>query len=191
MKRIISNLSQVLPYIQRAADRAKFLLTWPLYKAFAISKIPAVLPAIIFSVAITATIFLTPPFAKLPAAEARQGALLGNLLTAQAAIAALTLAVSLFVMQGTRAREDINDRLYREYLRRSWVTHIFWNSLLAVSGHRHHPDCRVHLGTSPTPPPGSGTLHSDSHIIRLRFKLNAVRNPVRKSNPTIPSPTME
>ena len=35
-------------------------------------------------------------------------------------------------MQGTRTREDINDRLYREYLHRSWVTHIFWNSLLAV-----------------------------------------------------------
>ena len=127
----VPNLREALRHIQMVGNRAKFLLTWPLYKVTAICKIPAVLPATIFSVAITATIFLTPPFAKLPEAST-SGALLGNLLTAQAAIAALTLAVSLFVMQGTRAREDINDRLYREYLRRSWVTHIFWNSLLAV-----------------------------------------------------------
>ena len=132
IQRHIPNPSRALPHIQRAGSWAKALATWPLYRAIAIAKTPAALPAIIFSAAFTATLFLTPPFARLPEADA-SGTLLGNLLTAQAAIAALTLAVSLFVMQGTRAREDINDRLYREYLRRSWVTHIFWNSLLAVS----------------------------------------------------------
>ena len=131
IQRHIPNLRRALPRIQKAGNQAKALVTWPLYRAIAIAKIPAMLPAIIFSAAFTATLLLTPPFARLPEADA-SGTLLGNLLTAQAAIAALTLAVSLFVMQGTRTREDINDRLYREYLRRSWVTHIFWNSLLAV-----------------------------------------------------------
>ena len=73
----------------------------------------------------------TTPISWLPeASEAR--ALLGTLLTAQAAIAALTLAVSLFVMQGASARRDADDRTYREYVRRSWVRQIFWSSLIAV-----------------------------------------------------------
>ena len=131
IQRHIPNLRRALPRIQRAGNQAKALVTWPLYRAIAIAKTPAVLPAIAFSAAFTAVIFLTPPLEKLPEAGMSE-TLLGNLLTAQAAIAALTLAVSLFVMQGTRTREEISDRLYREYLRRSWVTHIFWNSLLAV-----------------------------------------------------------
>ena len=57
---------------------------------------------------------------------------LETLLTAQAAIAALTLAVTLFLMQGVKARIDIDDRMYREYVRRSRVRYIFWGSLLAV-----------------------------------------------------------
>ena len=73
----------------------------------------------------------TTPISWLPeASEAR--ALLGTLLTAQAAIAALTLAVSLFVMQGASARRDADDRTYREYVRRSWLRQIFWSSLIAV-----------------------------------------------------------
>ena len=127
----VPNPRRALPHIERAGNWVKSMASRAFHKGNAIAKIPAALPAIIFSAAFTATLFLTPPFARLPEAEA-SGSLLGNLLTAQAAIAALTLAVSLFVMQGTRTREDINDRLYREYLRRSWVTHIFWNSLLAV-----------------------------------------------------------
>ena len=61
------------------------------------------------------------------------GALLGTLLSAQAAIAALTLAVTLFMMQGISARRDVDDRIYREYVRRSWVRDILWGSLLAVA----------------------------------------------------------
>ena len=59
------------------------------------------------------------------------GALLGTLLAAQAAIAALTLAVSLFVMQGVK--RDADDRVYREYVRRSWVRFVFWVSLTALA----------------------------------------------------------
>ena len=127
----IPNPRRALPYINRAGIEIRSIASRLLLRAVAISKAPAVVPAIFFVAAFTATLFLTPPFGKLPEAST-SGTILGNLLTAQAAIAALTLAVSLFVMQGTRAREDISDRLYREYLRQSWVNHIFWNSLLAV-----------------------------------------------------------
>ena len=41
---------------------------------------------------------------------------LGALLGAQAAIAALTLAVMLFLMQGVSARRDVDDRVYAEYI---------------------------------------------------------------------------
>ena len=59
--------------------------------------------------------------------------LLGSLLGAQAAIAALTLAVTLFVMQGISNRQDADDRIYREYMKRSKVKGIFRNSLLSVA----------------------------------------------------------
>ena len=72
----------------------------------------------------------TNPF--LPAPD-DAGVILGTLLTAQAAIAALTLAVTLFMMQGIRARRDVDDRMYREYVRRSWMRDILWASLLAVA----------------------------------------------------------
>ncbi|MCY3918482.1 MAG: hypothetical protein OXG38_01590 [Chloroflexi bacterium] len=58
--------------------------------------------------------------------------LLGPLLGAQAAIAALTLAVTLFVMQGVSNRPETDDRVHREYIRRSWVQPIFWSSIVAV-----------------------------------------------------------
>ena len=72
-----------------------------------------------------------PPISWLPETN-EASAMLGTLLTAQAAIAALTLAVTLFVMQGASARQDADDRTYREYVRRSWVRQIFWSSLIAV-----------------------------------------------------------
>ena len=60
------------------------------------------------------------------------GTLLGSLLASQAAIAALTLAVTLFVMQGVSARRDADDRVYIEYIRRSWARPIFWTSIGGV-----------------------------------------------------------
>ena len=75
--------------------------------------------------------FVTPPLGWLPEAGDNE-TFLGTLLPAQAAIAALTLAVTLFVMQGVSNKSDADDRMYREYFRKSWVRFIFWGSLIAV-----------------------------------------------------------
>ena len=78
-----------------------------------------------------AVLRFTPPFSWLPEPrEARD--LLGTLLTGQAAIAALTLAVTIFVMQGASARSDTDDRVYHEYIQRSRVRRVFVGSLFAV-----------------------------------------------------------
>ncbi len=88
------------------------------------------------SVVIAATLviapFVTPPIPFLLEPN-DAGGMLGTLLTAQAAIAALTLAVTLFMMQGIRARRDADDRIYREHVRRSRMRDILWASLLAVA----------------------------------------------------------
>ena len=65
-----------------------------------------------------------------PISDART--LLSTLLAAQAAITALTLAVTLFVMQVVNTKRDIDDRMYREYVRQSSVQPIFWGSIGAV-----------------------------------------------------------
>ena len=57
---------------------------------------------------------------------------LGALLGAQAAVAALTLAVMLFLMQGVSARRDVDDRIYAEYIRQSWVKPVFGSSIVAA-----------------------------------------------------------
>ena len=75
--------------------------------------------------------FVTPQSSWLPRAD-EAGTLLATLLTAQAAIAALTLAVTLFVMQGVSVRRDADDRMYREYVRQSRVRGIFRSSISAV-----------------------------------------------------------
>ena len=80
---------------------------------------------------IVAIPFVTPQLSWLPQAG-EAGMLLATLLTAQAAIAALTLAVTLFVMQGVSVRRDSDDRMYREYVRQSRVRDIFRSSILAV-----------------------------------------------------------
>ena len=75
--------------------------------------------------------FITPPIPCLPdPGDAR--AILGTLLAAQAAITALSLAVTLFMMQGISSRRDVDDRMYREYVRRSRVRGFFWGNLAAV-----------------------------------------------------------
>ena len=82
-------------------------------------------------VALVCVLFATPAIDWLPLPD-DVGSLLAALLGAQAAIAALTLAVTLFVMQGVSARRDVDDRLYQEYVRRSRVKPIFWGSIVAV-----------------------------------------------------------
>ena len=77
------------------------------------------------------TVPFTQPIGWMP--EASQAhTLLGPLLGAQAAITALTLAVTLFVMQGVRTRQDADDRIYAEYISRSQVRVIFRRSAGAV-----------------------------------------------------------
>ena len=72
------------------------------------------------------------PIGALPA-PSDSTAFLGALLGAQAAIAALTLAVALFVMQIVSYRRDADDRVHAEYARRSWARWIFWLSIFAVA----------------------------------------------------------
>ena len=72
------------------------------------------------------------PIGNLPMASAST-TLLGAILGAQAAITALTLAVTLFVMQGISARTDADERIFAEYVRRSWIRLIFRGSLLSVA----------------------------------------------------------
>ena len=61
------------------------------------------------------------------------GAFVGALLSAQAAVAALTLAVTVFVMQGVHSRTDADERMYAEYVRQSWVRQLFTSSIAAVA----------------------------------------------------------
>ena len=112
--------------------------TWPSiagtatsHKTHFLSGAPALLFPFVVSAALVIAPIVTPPIPWL-AEPGDPGAILGTLLTAQAAIAALTLAVTLFMMQGVGARRDVDDRMYREYVRRSWVRNILWGSLLAV-----------------------------------------------------------
>ena len=88
--------------------------------------------AVVIAATLVIAPFVTPPIPFL-LEPSDAGMILGTLLTAQAAIAALTLAVTLFMMQGMRARRDVDDRMYREYVRRSWMRGIFRASLLAVA----------------------------------------------------------
>ena len=87
--------------------------------------------AVLVSVSVT-TLLMIPRFEWFPQPDDAR-ILLATLLTAQAAIAALTLAVALFVIQGVSTRRDANDQMYSEYVSQSWVRQIFWGSIVAVA----------------------------------------------------------
>ena len=105
-------------------------------------RIPSILLAILIALLLVAALvgglFLfawlltTEPIGGLPKAS-ESATFLGALLGAQSAIAALTLAVSLFLMQGVSARRDVDDRVYAEYIRRSQVWPVFFGSIGAVA----------------------------------------------------------
>lgn len=80
---------------------------------------------------LTSVAMVVEPFPWLPAPNEVRSLLLG-LLGAQAAIAALTLAVALFVLQGVAARPDADERVYREYVHLSRVRWIFPWSVVSV-----------------------------------------------------------
>ena len=103
----------------------------PLHLIRLFSRIPILFPLFGVIAALVITPFVAPPIPRLPE-PTDTGVVLGTLLTAQGAIAALTLAVTLFMMQGIRARRDIDDRMYREHVRRTWMREILWGSLMAV-----------------------------------------------------------
>lgn len=98
--------------------------------AVALSFLPVVLGVVLFVTG--AVLAAAQPISLLPAAT-EAGGLLGTLLTAQAAIAALTLAVTIFVMEGVSAKREADERMHGEYIRRSGVRPIFWTSLIAVA----------------------------------------------------------
>ena len=101
-----------------------------------LKRVTAFTPALVmvtFAAGISAALVLVAPSLDWLPKPSEAGTLLGSLLGAQAAIAALTLAVTLFVMQGVSARRDVDDRMYLEYVRRSLVRLIFWGSLTAVA----------------------------------------------------------
>ena len=94
-----------------------------------LSDKPFILPLLGFVAALG--IAVTPPIPCLPDPEDAT-AILGTLLAAQAAITALSLAVTLFMMQGISSRRDVDDRMYREHVRRSRVRGFFWGNVAAV-----------------------------------------------------------
>ena len=96
-----------------------------------IFSIVLVFVAVVVIVALAVVPFATAPICWLPAVSESE-ALLGTLLAAQAAITALSLAVSLFVMQGASTRRDSDDRFYLEYLRRAGIRPVIWGSVFAV-----------------------------------------------------------
>ena len=73
----------------------------------------------------------TSPIKWLPEPDVARS-LLGALLAAQAAIAALTLAVTVFVMQRASTLRDVDDRGYRAYIHGSRVRPLFRSSMVAV-----------------------------------------------------------
>ena len=73
-----------------------------------------------------------PPIDWLPPAGGATQ-VLGALLAAQAAIAALSLAVVLFALERVSARPDADDRIFAEYVRRSWMRPLFLGGLVAVA----------------------------------------------------------
>ena len=99
--------------------------------ALRIFSIVLVFVAVVVIVALVVVPFATAPICWLPAVSESE-ALLDTLLAAQAAITALSLAVSLFVMQGASTRRDSDDRFYLEYLRRAGIRPVIWGSVFTV-----------------------------------------------------------
>ena len=92
---------------------------------------PWIIGVISAAMAVVLALALGPP-SWLPDASDTRPLILG-FLAAQAAIAALTLAVALFVLQGVATREDADDRFFQAYVHRSRVGWIFPLSLIAVA----------------------------------------------------------
>ena len=160
---------EALNALKQGWNTAKEVAGWTKHSAANMLGRAILLLPVIFILALVLVPLKTPPFTLLPEAN-QAGALLGNLLTAQAAVAALTLAVSLFLMQGISSKEEVNNRRYREYVRLSWLTRIFWNSLLALLVTAAVLLCETILSENPpTPTPG---LRNMALIAIVAFAVN-------------------
>lgn len=56
-----------------------------------------------------------------------------SLLAVQGSILALSIAVAIFMMASVSNKRDADDRIYREYVRRTWVRGAFWTSVYAIA----------------------------------------------------------
>ncbi|MXZ89934.1 MAG: hypothetical protein F4W95_00505 [Chloroflexi bacterium] len=117
---------------QRASKAVRFVkgISLPTWRDILL-RLALVVPCVVLPIAVLILIRAEPIGAL--AIDTGSIAFLGALLGAQSAVAALTLAVMLFVMQAVSARRDVDDRVYAEYVRRSWVKPIFWCSIGAVA----------------------------------------------------------
>ena len=102
-----------------------------LFMKYAATFKVSVTVAVLVLIAIAIWAVVIPPFFWLPEAGEAEG-LLSTFLAAQGAITALTIAVTVFVIQGASTKRDVDDRVYREYIQQSLVGRIFFGSLLAV-----------------------------------------------------------
>ena len=134
IRRRISGWRKYLPKtlrdpLPRLADAGRLILCvilWP-------RRNPVIAAAVsLFAVALITVPTLTTPLHWLPV-PGNGGAFLGSLLAAQATIAAFTFAVTLFVMQEISVRSDADERIHREYVRKSWIRNTLWVGLLSVA----------------------------------------------------------
>ena len=109
----------------------KFLMERPYPRRAEIGNALILAAGVVLPPTLCAWLLTRDPISWLPKTS-EADALLGAMLGAQAAIAALTLAVTLFVMQGVSTRRDVDDRIYGEYIRRSRIRLIFAMSIGAV-----------------------------------------------------------
>ena len=120
-------------FINWGASRARIVSrNIPLAGIARFYPVAVFLAFVLIGAGIVAMPFVTPAWDWVPQTDEAR-ILLATLLAAQAAIAALTLAVTQFVMQGVSARRDANEQMYNEYVRQSWVKPIFWGSIIAVA----------------------------------------------------------
>ena len=108
------------------AARAPYPSLGEIFAAFGLAG------AIVAPIIVCLWLITTNGDGELPVARG-MGTFLGTLLSAQAAVAALTLAVTVFVIQGVHSRTDADERMYAEYVRQSWVKQLFASSIVAVA----------------------------------------------------------
>ena len=141
------------------------------------------LAALVVSAAILVIWLLTTePIGWLPKTS-EVNTLLVGLLSAQAAIAALTLAVTLFVMQGVSTRRDADDRIYGEYIHRSRVRLVFSSSICAVFITGGVLTIQAAVGDAATSVRNLTPLAVAGFVANLAFAVVLFEQAIRLANP--------